>query len=152
VTTYLVRHAKAENRRDWDGPDELRPLTKAGRRQADGLVEMVGAAGITRIVTSPSLRCRETMRPLAEHVHAPIEVSDALAEGSSLVDALRQLEKVTHEQVALCSHGDVLGDLLNHFARQGVRLDDDRCEKGSVWALEVEDGAVTAASYLPPPG
>ena len=36
MTILLVRHARAGSRKDWDGPDEKRPLSKKGRRQADG--------------------------------------------------------------------------------------------------------------------
>jgi hypothetical protein len=51
----------------------------------------------------------------------------------------------------LCTHGDVLLNLLTHFARRGVAVDDDRMEKGSVWVLDVVDGEVRAATYVPPP-
>ena len=41
----------------------------------------------------------------------------------------------------LCSHGDVLGDVVRHFDRPGVALDGDRLEKASTWVLETEAGA-----------
>ncbi len=44
----------------------------------------------------------------------------------------------------------MLGDLLNHYADQGVALDGDRVEKASIWVLQVEDGDVRTAD-LPPP-
>ena len=49
-----------------------------------------------------------------------------------------------------CSHGDVIGDLLMHLTDHGVRLDDFRIEKGSVWRLECADRRVVGAHYLPP--
>ena len=51
----------------------------------------------------------------------------------------------------LCSHGDVIGDLMHHLDQRGVPLDDDRIEKGSTWVLQVEEGEVVKARYLPPP-
>ena len=58
VTTplILVRHAKAMDRKDWSKKDAARPLTARGRRQARTLVPMLGAYGITAVVSSTSTR------------------------------------------------------------------------------------------------
>jgi len=61
---YLVRHAKAGSRSAWSGPDDLRPLTKTGRRQADALGDLLAERRVTRVVSSPSVRCRQTVEPL----------------------------------------------------------------------------------------
>jgi 8-oxo-dGTP diphosphatase len=151
MTVYLVRHAKAGSRRAWSGDDELRPLSKRGRTQARKLAKVLSGDGITRVVSSPYVRCRETVAPLANRTSIEIETSDALAEGATLADSLRLFEKCAGEEVALCTHGDVLGNLLLHFSQLGVDLPDDRVEKGSVWVLEVVDGEVRTARYLPPP-
>jgi broad specificity phosphatase PhoE len=74
-----------------------------------------------------------------------------------LSEALRLLEKVTDKPTVLCSHGDVIGDLLHQFAGQHIRLDagDDaapselRFPKGSTWVLDVEEGQVVRGRYLP---
>ena len=151
MTVYLVRHAKAGRRKVWPGDDGLRPLSKAGRTQARALAQALADDGITRIVSSPFVRCRETVEPLAQRIGLDVALADALAEGASLTDALRLVEKLSDENVALCSHGDVLGELLHHYARAGVDLDDDRLEKASVWVLDTADGVVRGARYLPPP-
>jgi 8-oxo-dGTP diphosphatase len=152
VTAYLVRHAKAGSRKAWKGDDELRPLSKAGQAQGRALAKRLGGEGITRILSSPYVRCRQTVEPLAERVGIPIELSDALREGASLADSLGLVEKVAGENAVLCTHGDVLANLLMHVAQLGVDLETDRIEKGSVWALELVDGEVRSAKYLPPPG
>ena len=41
----------------------------------------------------------------------------------------------------LCTHGDVMQELLDHFGRHGVKLRDHRMEKGSIWVFDVEDDA-----------
>jgi broad specificity phosphatase PhoE len=151
VTIYLVRHAKAGSRKAWSGDDALRPLSKAGRSQARAVAKSLADAGITRIVSSPFVRCRETVEPLAQRLGIEVTPSDALAEGASLTDALRLVEKLSDENVVLCSHGDVIGELLRHYARAGVELDDDRLEKASVWVLDAPDGVVRSAHYVPPP-
>jgi len=152
VTVYLVRHAKAGSRKAWTDDDELRPLSKAGKAQARALATRLAGAGITRVLSSPYVRCRQTVEPLAEGRGVPVEPSDALREGASLPDSLRLVEKVAGENAVLCTHGDVLGNLLLHFAELGVDLQTDRIEKGSVWALELDDGEVRSATYHPPPG
>jgi phosphohistidine phosphatase SixA len=151
VSIYLVRHAKAGARRSWSGDDDLRPLSKPGRRQALALGDSLADAGITRIVSSPFVRCRQTVAPLGDRLRLTVEVSDALAEGAPQSDSLRLVEKHLDMSVALCSHGDVLGKLLNHFAHGGATLDNDRLEKASVWVLDVVDSDVRTARYLPPP-
>jgi 8-oxo-dGTP diphosphatase len=151
VTVHLVRHAKAGSRRAWSGDDELRPLSKRGRTQARALAKRLGDERVDRIVSSPYVRCVETVTPLATRSGVELETSDALAEGAAPPDSLRLFEKCADAHTVLCTHGDVLGNLLAHFARQGVVVDDDRMEKASTWALDVVDGEVRAARYVPPP-
>lgn len=154
-----MRHAKAGSRRDWDGPDEERPLSKAGRRQAAALTKLLRNEPITRIMTSPYVRCRETVAPLAERLGVPVEDTDALVEGAPQSEALSLVAKVTDQPTVLCTHGDVVGDLLHHFAGQNVRLDagDDaapselRFPKGSSWVFDAEDGEIVRGRYLPDP-
>jgi 8-oxo-dGTP diphosphatase len=152
VTVHLVRHAKAGSRRAWHGDDELRPLSKRGRTQARALAKRLLGDDVTRIVSSPYVRCVETVAPLGERAGVEVETADALAEGASLADSLRLFEKCAGETSVLCTHGDVLGNLLAHFARQGVAVDTDRLEKASDWVLDVVDGEVRAARYEAPPG
>jgi 8-oxo-dGTP diphosphatase len=151
VSAYLVRHARAGSRHRWQGADELRPLSKGGRKQAAAIGRTLADSGITRILSSPFVRCRETVEPLAKKLGLEVELSDALAEGAPVGPALRLVEKLLDQEAVLCSHGDVMGMLLDHFARSGVALEGDRLEKASVWVLDAVDGEVRTARYLPPP-
>ena len=158
MTIYLVRHARAGDRSKWTKPDQLRPLSKAGRRQAAGLVDVVvGDAGtgrkarITDVLSSPYVRCVQTVEPLAEQLGLAVERADALTEGARFKDALPLVEKYADTNAVLCMHGDVLPELLEHFARRGLPLPHDRVEKGSTWALDFVDGTVTAIRYFAPP-
>jgi len=151
MTIYLVRHAKAGSRSGYDGPDEERPLSKNGRRQTAALTEALADSGVTRVITSPYVRCSQTVQPLAERLGIPFELSDALAEGAGVIDALELVEKYADEQTVLCSHGDVIGDLLDHCKHLGITLDGDRLEKGSTWVLDFADGVIAGARYVPPP-
>ncbi|MET0896060.1 MAG: phosphoglycerate mutase family protein [Acidimicrobiia bacterium] len=151
MTIYLVRHAKAGSRRNWATDDTLRPLSKPGRRQADAIASGLAGVSVSRLVSSPFVRCVQTVEPLAAALGVDIERSDTLAEGASITDALDLVDKLAREQHAVvCSHGDVIGDLLMALSDRGVRLDDFRIEKGSTWVLECDDGKVVSAHYTPP--
>jgi phosphohistidine phosphatase SixA len=105
------------------------------------------------------VRCRETVEPLAETRGVPVEDADELAEGTPLSEALRLIDKVKDEPTVLCTHGDVIGEILHHLSSQHVRLDagDDaapselRFPKASTWVLEIDDGEIVRGRYLPAP-
>jgi 8-oxo-dGTP diphosphatase len=151
VTVYLVRHGKAGSRSASTEPDDLRTLTKAGRRQAEALADMLEGSGIERIISSPYVRCRQTVEPLAERLRLPVDLADALAEGAPLADVLALLDKVGDDDTVLCTHGDVVSELLQHCVRHGVAVDSGLLAKGSIWVLETEADAVVSAEYVPPP-
>ena len=150
MDVFVVRHAKAGSRRRFEGDDELRPLSRNGRAQAKALSEQLAHRDIARVLTSPYTRCIETVAPLAHQLGVDLEIEDVLAEGADWSYALAIIERSTAPTV-LCSHGDVIGDLMHHLDQRGVPLDDDRIEKGSTWVLQVEEGEVVKARYLPPP-
>jgi 8-oxo-dGTP diphosphatase len=150
MSVFVVRHAKAGSRRKWQGPDELRPLSGLGWRQAKALTKWLGAEKITRILSSPAVRCRETVEPLAEHFELGVELDHALMEGAPFEEAWRLIEKVSDEQAVLSTHGDIMGGVLMYAERHGVPVDDDRLEKGATWVLDFEAGALVTARYVPP--
>jgi 8-oxo-dGTP diphosphatase len=149
---YLVRHAKAGNRRQWSSDDDLRPLSRAGRAQAEAIADALMDKGITRVLSSPYVRCRQSLDPLAQRIRLPLELSDALAEGVRLSETLRLIDKLHDEVAALCTHGDVVEGLIKHLAKNGVDVDATRLEKGAIWVLDVHDnGEIVGADYLPAP-
>jgi 8-oxo-dGTP diphosphatase len=153
VTIYLMRHAKAGDRASWPGDDFLRPLSRRGQIQAEALVEQYEGFHIDRLLSSPYIRCIETLVVLAGVRRIAIEPADAITEGATLEEALTLVRKHTHHDAVLCSHGDVIPMLLEHYASRGVDLGKNPvCPKGCTWVLEF-DGAhdVVSAQYLPPP-
>jgi 8-oxo-dGTP diphosphatase len=149
---YLVRHAKAGNRRQWSSDDDLRPLSRAGRAQAEAVAGALMDKEITRVVSSPYVRCRQTLDPLAQRLRLPLELSDALAEGARLSETLRLIEKLHDDVAALCTHGDVIEALVGYLAKNGVDVDDTKLEKGAIWVLDVQDnGEIVGVDYVPAP-
>jgi 8-oxo-dGTP diphosphatase len=150
---YLVRHAKAGDRARWTEDDRLRPLTRRGRRQADAIVEAFRDRVVERIVTSPFVRCVQTVRPLALERRIALETDDALAEAVSVAATLELLDRVADLPTVLCSHGDVIPALVEHLAAGGARIATDRdWKKGSTWVLERgADGEIARMRYEAPP-
>jgi len=143
MAVLLVRHAKAGNRDTWEPPDDLRPLTAKGEAQAQDLVVLLADFQIVQVLSSPYLRCTQTVAPLAAALGLAVEPSDDLAEGqgpAGLVLALSLLD--TAGYAVLCTHGDVVEEVLDGL---GVRRGEGT-RKGATWALD-GDGA----RHLPPP-
>ncbi len=142
MSILLVRHASAGSRSRWKGDDRSRPLDKRGRRQAQRLVEGLAPYAVRRIVTSPYVRCVQTVEPLAGTLELPIEEREELAEGAGPLAALSLLGEVQGETAVLCSHGDVILDLVGW---------EQEARKGSIWILELDGDRFAPAVYLPPP-
>lgn len=153
MPVLLVRHAVALPRQSWAGDDEARPLNERGRRQAEGLVTQAAPFEIGRVLSSPSVRCADTVQPLAAARGLPVELLDDLAEGRGgrAVDLLRSL--IGEDGVlVLCTHGDVIDHVLVALEEDGARFDDEtRCQKGSTWVLEQGPESRVRGRYLPPP-
>lgn len=154
MTTYLVRHASAGSRDDADPHDGERELDEVGRAQADKLASWLRHEPIERIVTSPLRRCVQSVGPLAEALGVTPEQSDLLAEGTSVEQAWQLLESVAAGTTVLCSHGDVIPDLVRRAQLRGMVVPGKSgCAKGSVWTLQHWDGQGFASGiYTPIPG
>jgi phosphohistidine phosphatase SixA len=110
VTSVLVRHASAGDRDDWDGEDRLRPLDARGRRQAAELVELLLPLEVRRVVSSPYVRCVETVEPLAAALGLQVEEDDRLGEGAGRT----AVELVGEDGILCCTHGDVVELVLGY--------------------------------------
>jgi phosphohistidine phosphatase len=84
VRLILVRHAHAVS----GEPDELRPLSDRGRKEARALAERLDAAAPDLVVTSPLLRARETAAAIASATGAELRTDDRLAPGATAEDVM----------------------------------------------------------------
>jgi 8-oxo-(d)GTP phosphatase len=151
-TIYLVRHAKALNRGEWSGPDEARPLTKAGKRQAEELVQRLAAFSFARVISSPHVRCSETVEPLAKERKISVETANEIQENADADDVLDFIKTLGAKPVLLCTHGDVIADLLTNLVNDGLATEGElRWEKGSTWVLESDGESFLYGRYIPAP-
>jgi 8-oxo-dGTP diphosphatase len=151
-TLYFVRHAKAGNRGHWEDDDRVRPLSKSGIKQAEALVSVLGPYPISAIFSSPYLRCLQTVESLARARRLAVQETRHLAEGAGLKGAFRFIEDPELDEVALCTHGDVIQELIDDLIRRRiVKASQMELGKGSSWVVEVEDGSPVSARYIPAP-
>jgi 8-oxo-dGTP diphosphatase len=105
-----------------------------------------------RVLSSPYLRCLQTVAPLAAYHQVVVERADKVAEGQSAKAVHLVRDLAGDGTVVLCTHGDVIVEVLVALADED-RLDlgpNPRQAKGSVWALEARKGRFTTAHYFPP--
>lgn len=153
MAVHLVRHAVAVGRSGWDGDDFARPLTPRGRRQAEALIRFFRDNDVRRIRTSPAVRCHDTVGPLGAALGLEVVDDLRLAEGGGVVEAVAMVHKLAAKKgdTVLCSHGDVIPEVLRSLARDGVPMESDLLiAKGSTWELDTSGGTITAARYHPP--
>jgi 8-oxo-(d)GTP phosphatase len=139
VIVYLVRHASAGHRANWDGDDQVRPLDERGARQAEGIVELLGRRDFKRIVSSPAVRCVDTVVPLAHARGLAVEHSEALAEGAAAATALA-LFRTARVPLVACVHGDLIEELLG-----------EHLKKGATAVLDVGSEGLDVVERFPPP-
>jgi 8-oxo-dGTP diphosphatase len=160
MLVLLVRHGHAGTKRQWRGEDSARPLDEQGLTEASALVHSLAPFVPARIISSPFLRCVQTVTPLSESLGIRIECSQSLVpEAGAAATLLAREVSVDGDgpgAVVLCTHGEVIHDMQTRLAH-----DEDADfadfgpsslrEKGSVWVLERTEGRFTAARHLPPP-
>jgi 8-oxo-dGTP diphosphatase len=144
---FLVRHGHAGRRGAID--DDRRPLTPRGLRQARTIAATLADRGITRVLTSPYVRCVQTVEPLAARLGTTPEEVDTLGEGHPGSPVLELMAAATAPLV-VCSHGDVIGDVLRTLLARGVPLDSDRLDKGGIWVIGFDGTEPVRTRFLPP--
>jgi phosphohistidine phosphatase SixA len=157
IRVMIVRHASAGKKAAWEGPDLLRPLDAVGERHARELADKLAAQPIRRLVSSPTLRCVQTLEPLAERTGLSIEITEALAADSDGRGLFAQLDVAKLEDSVLCTHGELMRPLLRPVRRRDITIVTNRVKRGSVlskgvvWQLDItHDGAIAKLEAFPP--
>jgi 8-oxo-dGTP diphosphatase len=148
---YLVRHAHAGNKRQWQGPDSARPLSSQGRKESLGLIVQLGDRPLGRVLSSPAERCLQTVQPLAGRAGLRVEPSEALGVDGTGLGVLELLASPALDQAVLCTHGEVIGKVFDELQAAGIDLSDPpRWPKGCTWILRRNRGHGWEGRYLEP--
>jgi 8-oxo-dGTP diphosphatase len=147
----VVRHADAGDKSTWEGPDRLRPLSSRGHGQAEGLVVRLEDFPVERILCSPTLRCRQTVEPLARDRLLRIETVPALGVDASPAQLLALFWDLELRNSVLCTHGEGIGLLLTRLLAGALVVEDPLdWPKGSTWLLErINEGQVRGRFLAP---
>jgi 8-oxo-dGTP diphosphatase len=136
----VLRHGAARSRRAWRDDDRQRPLLKKGRDQAEKVVPLLAAYDVTRLVTSTSVRCLETLTPYADATGLPMETTKRLSEEDAtpekvarIVDGLVDGGK----SAVLCSHRPVLPAVYD-----ALGLEDPGLETGEMLVVHLRNGEI----------
>lgn len=112
----VLRHAEALPRRDWEGEDRDRPLGRLGRDQAQRLAPVLDGWDVTRVVTSSSTRCVQTVEAYAKTRGHRLEVTEVLSEedatGHAVADLVADL-LADRANAVVCTHRPVLPAVLD---------------------------------------
>jgi broad specificity phosphatase PhoE len=134
MVVELLAHMDAGDRTKWTADQDTRPLSELGRRQARRICDELAREPVDALYSSPALRCRQTIEPLAERFGLRIAPLDGLHETNGWlpppgwtvhddvaeavggaysagggVEALEAIRKeIASGRVVACTHGDVL--------------------------------------------
>ena len=134
LSLVLIRHALAGDPKAWLADDRVRPVDEQGRREAQALVAALAGQPLNRIVSSPYVRCVQTVEPLAGACRLEIELDDRLG-ADRLHDVPQVLAELEGQNAAVCTHGDL------------PWLGDRKFKKGSAWVL---GDVLKPEGYIPP--
>jgi phosphohistidine phosphatase SixA len=135
VSILLIRHVLAGDPEAWEGDDRVRPVDERGRRQSEALVEALAEFPLGRIVSSPYVRCVQTVEPLAEACGLEIELDEQLG-AERLEEVPEVLERLRGQNAAVSTHGTL------------PWLQGRKFKKGSTWVL---DDDLEPRRYIKPP-
>lgn len=168
VPLIFLRHASAGEKADWPGADQARPLDARGRADALKLAALLAFfAPQARVLSSPAVRCTETVRPYAEAFGGVVEAEAALAlhdrAGETLsfrtgwTDALGNLVRdlmTARRPAVVCLHRENLPKALDAaYSALGVspsELPDPSLHKGGFWVVHTTGGELAGLERYEP--
>jgi phosphohistidine phosphatase len=153
IELHLLRHAHAGDPMAWEGPDERRPLSDKGEKQADRLGRFLAGVGFSpdAIITSPKLRAAQTAEIVAGHIGMQVTIDERLAGG---VD-LGTVEAILHDtrdpaRPVLVGHDPDFSELLEALTDCSSLT----MKKGAILRIDAErplsPGGGTLAWLVPP--
>ena len=149
---HLLRHAHAGDAIDWEGDDDLRPLTQKGRHQAERLGRFLHDHSVRPdvIVSSPKVRALQTAEIVAAELGMTVRRDDRLAGSFGKRELWALLDELGAREPMLVGHDPDLSDLLTYLIdAAGLSM-----RKGALATIDLEtrlgDGEGALRWLLPP--
>jgi len=168
VPLILLRHASAGQKGNWPADDSSRPLDDKGMLDALTLADVLACfAPSARILSSPALRCTESVGPYAASFGGTVEAEAALAlsgragdspsSRTARIDSIKNLVRglVTAGQPAiLCLHRENLPKALaaacSALGAPPRDPPDPSLPKGGFWVLHMAAGELAGLERYKP--
>ena len=153
----LLRHASAGERKLWSSDDRERPLDAYGEEQSRVLNSLLVALGVDRVVSSPTVRCVQTVASFGAGRRQAVETFPAISEDDYDPDGAEALLSqllVDPGSSVMCTHGPVLGDLIDRLCTRLGRPPTGaaRVSKGGAWLIHTDRrGGVVELERMPAP-
>jgi len=178
LTIELIPHCTSVAREGWVGSHDARPLAELGMRQAQTLTAEIGS-GVDGIYSSPTVRCRQTVGPLAAAVGLPVrdlaelyeagDFGEPMAGADQILELMaralggawaagRMLRAVTlmmeahpRGRAVAASHGDVIPVLLATLSSAFAIPRPHWVGRGGWYTLQFAPGGLTVTPHDPVP-
>ncbi len=164
----------AGDRNAWQGDQNERPLVEFGWQQARAQADALSGESIDALYSSPALRARQTLEPLAEALGLEIEILDGIGDDETGrvpegwdPDHIRGANGAPHAagmamaalwdiqlahpdgHVVACSHGHVIPALIS-FLIAAHDLEDvpESDGRGQWYRIQMDGGDVVAIDLL----
>lgn len=155
----VIRHTKAKPRSTWAGAEGERSLAATGKRQALAAGRLMEAWGPEKLISSPWVRCMQTLYPYAKNQGLPIKEKRALTEAANerspkaAAKIVESLFDKYDKPVALCTHRPVLPTILGVLTprlplslSRHLPTEDPYLKPGEMWVLQVTGQEKTVVS------
>ena len=135
----IVRHARARKRSAWKGGESTRPLTAGGQVQARGLIPLLAAYGVDRVISSPWRRCADTVAPYVEAIGRELEMHPEITEDAhrDKPKRVRQLVRAETKRrapgVAICTHRPVLPTVMDELTANTPHRSVEQVPESDPW-------------------
>ena len=151
MTLYIVRHAKAGKRSEWDGPDTLRPLSDKGWEQSQAIAEKLIDLKPSSLISSPAVRCMQTLEPLSKATKIKIVTDQRLFEDGDVAKMFELLVDA-QDSTVISSHGDMIPEVIKILQRRGMEIySKPDWRKATVWVVERTKNGFKSAVVMAPP-
>ena len=139
LNLIFLRHGLADWP-NWTGSDDDRPLTEEGKKETHEVAGFLARLGVKpeKILTSPLPRASQTAEIAAEHLKAPLVISDYLAKGFSVRNLSQLLGKDKIDSVMLVGHEPDFSSVIEELTGGTVKL-----KKSGVARLRLERDQMT---------